>query len=67
LSWFDPHGLTGFRAGRRTGGLGMPSLYIRVCVGWDKSHIHNDEEGSSVNVSHLNRVDEEGYGLVRYA
>ena len=43
------------RAAGWTGGLGMLSLYICVCVGWDKSHIHNDEEGSSVNVTHLNR------------
>ena len=43
-------------------------IYVYVCVyvGWDRSHTHNDEEHRSGNVSHVNRVDDEGYGLARF-
>ena len=56
---------TGGRAVGRADGLGTPNVYICALVGWDKSHTHNDEEHHSANVSHVNRVDDEGYGLVR--
>ena len=43
-------------------------IYVYVCVyvGWDRSHTHNDEEHRWGNVSHVNRVDDEGYGLARF-
>ena len=36
-------------------------VYVWVGIG----HTHNDEEHLSGNVSHANRVDDEGYGLAR--
>ena len=43
-------------------------IYVYVCVyvGWDRSHSHDDDVCSSANVSHVNRVDDEGYGLARF-
>ena len=29
-------------------------------------HTHNGEEHRAANVSHVNRVDDEGYGLARF-
>ena len=37
-------------------------VYMLVGIG----HTHNDEEHRSGNVSHVNRVDDEGYGLARF-
>ena len=37
-------------------------VYMWVRIG----HTHNDEEHRSGNVSHVNRVDDEGYGLARF-
>ena len=37
-------------------------VYMWVGIG----HTHNDEEHRSANVSHVNRVDDEGYGLARF-
>ena len=37
-------------------------VYMWVGIG----HTHNDEEHRSGNVSHVNRVDDEGYGLARF-
>ena len=41
-------------------------VYVCVCMGWDRSHTHNDEEHRAANVSHVNRVDDEVYGLARF-